>query len=101
MFGKEGRHGRSGHELRLPGCRAAHNVEEDSARVRRQVRTLTEAAKDRPGYICADISEGVEAVRPPNSMIVQIRPFSPLQSQQTGVNGTPHRRRSGLCFSQA
>ena len=30
--------------------------------MRRQVRSLTEAAKDRPGYICADISEGVEAV---------------------------------------
>ena len=53
-----------GHELLLAGSRAAHNVEEDSARVRRQVRTLAEAAKDRPGYICADISEGVEAVSP-------------------------------------
>ena len=51
----------------LPGSRAAHNVEEDSARVRRLVRTLAEAAKDRPGYICADISEGVEAVSPKNT----------------------------------
>lgn len=62
-----------GHELLLPGCRAAHNVEEDSARVRRQVRTLTEAAKDRPGYICADVSEGVEAVSPTSPMFLRMR----------------------------
>ena len=51
----------AGHELLLHGFRAAHNVEEDSVRVRRQVRTLAQAAQDR---ICADISEGVEAVSP-------------------------------------
>ena len=38
--------------------------------MRRQVRTLTEAAKDRPGYIWADISEGVEAVSPHSPLIV-------------------------------
>ena len=43
--------------------------------MRRQVRTLTEAAKDRPGYICADISQGVEAVGPASPMIVHIRHF--------------------------